>query len=64
MEDVNMFFLMVFAQITGGFFGCLMANLSLYCSDESVPRTNWNVQISMQAKLLPDVGYISDANAF
>jgi glycerol uptake facilitator-like aquaporin len=46
MEDVNMFFLMIFAQISGAFFGCLMVNLSLYCGDESVARTNWNVPIS------------------
>ena len=43
LDDVNMFLLMIFAQIFGAFFGCLMASLSLYCSDELVPRTNWNV---------------------
>lgn len=55
---------MISAQIIGAFAGCLMVNLSLYCGDDAVARTNWGVPISEQALLLPNVGITSDANVF
>jgi len=45
-QDVDMLLLLLFAQFTGAFCGCLWVNLSLYCSDPNVPRTNWNVPIA------------------
>jgi len=44
-DDWEMFLLMNIAQITGAFCGCLWVNLSLYCPDTDVPRTNWGVPI-------------------